>query len=53
MSDNPGEMYQHCTVTEVPLIASFTEIKDYQATSTMPRFGITSLQEDDLEVSSR
>lgn len=48
MSDNPGEMYQRCTVTVVPPIAPFTEIKDYQATSTMPRFGVTFFQDDDI-----
>lgn len=32
MSDNPEQMYQRCTVTEVPLIAPFTEIKEHQTT---------------------
>lgn len=32
MSDNPEEMYQRCTVKEVPLIAPFTEIKEHQTT---------------------
>lgn len=42
MSDNPGEMYKYWTGAEVPLIAPFTEIKDYQTTSKMPRFGVLS-----------
>lgn len=55
MSDNPREMYQHCTVTEIAPIAPFTEIKDYQTTSKMSHFSVTFFQENDIcaQVSTR
>lgn len=46
MSDNLGETQQHCTVTEVPQGAPFTEIKDYQTTPKMPHLSVTFFQDD-------
>jgi len=55
MPNNPGETYQCWTVTQVPsIVLNFSE-KCYQATSTMPRFGVIFIQEDHIciQVSSR